>query len=396
MKIFDAAKSVYANAKGLFRKVKTSVSESWGRKRRIFGGMPGYTLATNETIFAAVSKLSNSVASLPLKLYKDFQPINTQIADTLANAPNENMTSFRFFRTIEAMRNTTGNAYVIKEYDNRMQLRSLHILDPTVVEPIVEEYSGELWYEIRGTNGTYYAHNMEILHFTHIHTAGYKGISPLAVLKNTIDFDKEVRKFSLEQMESSIRASFILKTAANLSTEKRQEILENFSNFYSENGGVLIQETGFELEPIERQFIDSKVFEVEKITRVRVATVYNMPAHMLGGEGQSYQSMEQSSLEFVQGTIIPIIRQYEQELNNKLLTQRERLQGLYFKFNVNALLRGDMRTRGEFYFKGVRSGWFTPNEIRQYEELPPKNGGEKLYMSRDLSPIDDRKEVKQQ
>jgi phage portal protein BeeE len=77
-------------------------------------------------------------------------------------------------------------------------------------------------------------------------------------------------------------------------------------------------------------------------------------------------------------------------LNRKLLTKQERLRGLGFKFNVNALLRGDSKTRGEFYFKGIRSGWFTPNEVRAYEELPPLPGGDVLYMSKDLSPIDDR------
>ena len=77
----------------------------------------------------------------------------------------------------------------------------------------------------------------------------------------------------------------------------------------------------------------------------------------------------------------------EQELNRKLLTPVERRRGWYFKFNTNALLRGDMKTRGEFYFKGIRSGWFKPNEVRAYEDLPPESGGDKLYMSKDLFPI---------
>ena len=85
--------------------------------------------------------------------------------------------------------------------------------------------------------------------------------------------------------------------------------------------------------------------------------------------------------------LVPIVRQYEQELNRKLLNLNDRRTGLYFKFNTNALLRGDMKTRGEFYFKGIRSGWFKPNEVRALEDLPPEKGGDELYMSKDLSPI---------
>lgn len=366
--------------------------EKWFRGGvSIFQGRGGHTLATNETIFAAVTRLSNSMASLPLKLYRDFTPQNTTLSDVLENAPNPNMTSFDFIRIMETLRNTKGNAYAMVEYDNRFQVKALNILDPDRVEPVIEADTGELWYQILGDKGIYYVHNLDMIHVKHIHGFGYKGINPLDVLKNTIDFDREVRKFTLDTLDSSIKSSFIFKYSSHLSPEKKKEILDNMRDFYKENGGVLIQEQGVEIDPINRNFIDSKVFEVEKITRSRVATVYNMPPHMLGEtERMNYNSMEQLALEFVQGTMIPIVRQYEQEFNRKLLTPQERLRGLYFKFNVNALLRGDMRTRGEFYFKGVRSGLFKPNEIRAWEELPPETGGDKLYMSRDLSPIDDR------
>lgn len=121
-----------------------------------------------------------------------------------------------------------------------------------------------------------------------------------------------------------------------------------------------------------------------------MATVFNMPVHMLGEtEGASYSTVEQLYHEFVQGTLVSIVRQYEQEFNRKLLTASERRRGLEFKFNVNALLRGDTKTRGDFYHKGIRSGWFTPNEVRAYEEKPPLPGGDELYMSKDLAPIND-------
>ena len=363
----------------------------WFEPFNIFTRQSSNTLASNETIFSAVSRLSNSMGALPLKLLrKDFQPVTDHPSAELINQPNPNMTSFDFLRTMEALRDTEGNAYAMKEYDMRYQPKSLWILDPNKVEPMIEATTRELWYEIEGDNGLYYVHNMDIIHLKHIHGYGYKGISPTKVLSNTIDFDGKVKQFSLDQMNTAVRASFILEMAGTLSETKKKEVLASFASFYKENGGVLLQEMGTKITPIERKFMDTKVFEAEKITRQRVASVYNMPAHMLGEtEGASYSSMEQMALEYVQNTLTPIVTQYEKEFNRKLLTAEDRRQGMYFKFNLNALLRGDMRTRGDFYFKGVRSMLFKPNEIRAWEDLPPEPGGDKLYVSGDLYPVDE-------
>ncbi|HDR4727322.1 phage portal protein [Bacillus cereus] len=349
-------------------------------------------LANNETIFAAVSRLSNSLATLPLKLYKDFYPItNNRMADLMNTSPNPNMTSFDFIRTMEVFRDIEGNAYALKRYNYRFQVEALDILDPTRVEPVLEEKSKELYYEIHGDDGErYYVHNMDMIHVKHIHTSGYKGIKPIHVLRDSLDYDAQVKEFSLAQMENGIKASFVLKIATNMNDDKKKSMLKSFKEFYSTNGsGVIIVDNGSDLKEISRDFIDTKVFEVERITRSRVATVYNIPPHMLGDfSNANFSSMEQQSLEFLQNTLIPIVRMYEQEFNKKLLSVTERSQGLTFKFNVNALLRGDIQTRGEFYSKGIRSGWFKPNEVRAYEELPPVNGGDVLLISGDLYPID--------
>lgn len=365
---------------------------SWFRNGlSIFKGKSGGELASNETIFAAVSRLSNSLAVLPIKLYQEYKPVYTELNDLVANAPNRNMTSFGFIRLLETHRNVYGNGYALKKYNRFYEVEALLVLDPTRVEPVVEQDTDELWYMVRGDKGTYYVHNMDMVHVNHVQTSqnGYRGISPIDVLRGTIDFDAAVRKFTLDQLDSSIKASFILKLAAHVGADKKKEIWENFAKFYQENGGVIIQEPGVEIKEINRNFIDSKVFEVEKITRSRVATVFNMPVTMVGEtDGASYSSMEQMSLEFVTYTLLPIVRQYEQEFNRKLLTAQQRQRGLYFKFTLGALLRGDMATRGEFYFKMIRSGVFKPNEARAWEELPPEDGGDKLYISGDLYPID--------
>lgn len=362
---------------------------SWMGKT--FFGIDNSTLATNETIFSVVTRLSNSMATLPLKLYKNYEVTHNAASDVLINDPNPNMTGFEFIRNLETARNEKGNGYALIERNIRLQPTQLTLINPDYVVPIIESETKELWYEILGEDGNrYYVHNMEMLHVKHIvGSNSLKGISPIKVLSNANEFDKAVREFSLKEMQSA-PMSFILKYGANVDSEKRQRVIEDFKRFYKDNGGILFQEPGVEINELERKYVAADTFVTERITRSRVANVYNIPVTMLNDtEGQSYSSNEQLMRMYVDLTLMPIVRQYEQEFNRKLLTPAERKAGYYFKFNTKALLRADTATQADYYTKAIRSGWLSQDEVRQLEDMPPVGGNaSKLWVSGDLYPID--------
>ncbi|MCY8609891.1 phage portal protein [Bacillus haynesii] len=355
----------------------------------VFNSRADHTLVSSEAVFAAVSRLSNSISSMPLKLYKEYRPTASASSSLLTDQPNSNMTSEEFINVLEVHRNVHGNGYAMKKYNSRYQVEALEILDPLRVFPVYEEETKELWYQVFGDTGVFYVHNLNMIH---VHTTtkdGKTGISRLDVLRGTLDFDAEVRSFSLEQMDGA-KLSFILKLDANLDEEKLQRAYESFQTFYKDNGGVLIQEAGTELKQIQKNFIDKNVFDVDKVTRSRVASVFHLPLFMVGeseGNGAT-QKTEELYSNFVKGTILPIVRHYEAEFDRKLLTLEERKSGHYFKFNMNALLRADTAVRGNFYQQGIRSGFLTPNEVRAWEELPPLPGGDVLLASKDLFPLE--------
>ncbi|MED1922942.1 MULTISPECIES: phage portal protein [Bacillus] len=384
----------WSNVRSFFRgapeakaAIKKDIAHWFIPRASIFGNYGEQSLADNETVFSAVSRLSNTMASLPIKAYKNYQPIESQASELLTYAPNHNMTSGEMIGLLETHRAVYGNAYAIKRYGMRYEVIGLEVLDPSRVQPIVEETTRELWYEVFGDNGNYFVHNMDMIHVKHVSIDGLKGISPLKVLRGALDFDRDVRTFSLEQMDGA-KISFILELATQLDEPRKAKMLENFKSFYRDNGGILIQEQGVKIRELKKEFIDTKAFEVEKVTRSRVAQAFNIPLYMLGETQGSVSNMEQLYIDYVQGTLMPIATQYEKEFNRKLLTDQERKAGYYFKFSMNALLRGDMQTRGNFYQQGIRSGWFKPNEVRAWEDLPPEKGGDTLYLSKDLFPID--------
>lgn len=386
MKWFDRIKNSFKAAVDGWKGKAYDFSNWFGRR---FWGIDNSQLATNETIFSVITRLSNTVSSLPLKLYQNYDLKMNRSSDVLINRPNENMHGFDFINKMEVSRNETGNAYAVIMRDIRMQVDSIIPLDPSYVVPFVNLDDDTLWYQVDGAGGTYYFHNMNMIHVKHITgNSRWAGISPLDVLKNTLDYDRAVQEFSLSEMQK--KDSFFLTYGANVSAEKRQEVVDNFRDFYRENGGILFREPGVEIDEIDKKYYSSDTLNSEKITRSRVANVFNVPSMFLNdSDGQAMSSNEQLMIQFVQMTLTPICRQYEHEFNRKLLTEHDRINGYYFKFNLGGLLRGDTSSRSQFYRDGIRNGWFTQNEVRRFEDLPPVEGNaSKLWVSGDLYPID--------
>jgi HK97 family phage portal protein len=377
-----AAKAAVAGWSG-----KTFDFTNWAG--RIFWGIDNGKLATNESIFSVISRLANTLSSLPIKLYQNYDLQMNQAADVVINNPNPNMTSFEVFNKIEVARNETGNGYAIIIRDLRMQPEKLLPIDSSYVTPFVNTDDGDLWYEVRGNSGTYYFHNMNMFHVKHITgTSRWAGISPLKVLKNTMEYDKAVQEFSLNEMQK--KDSFILEYGANIDAKKRQEVIDDFKRFYQDNGGILFKEPGVNVIDMERKYFASDTLASERITRSRVANVFNVPVSFLNDtEGQGFSSNEQLMIQFVQMGLSPTVRQYEQELNRKLLTPAERKAGFYFKFKLGGLLRGDTASRTNFYQAMVRCSVMEPDEVRELEDLPPRGGmAAKLWISGDMYPLE--------
>jgi len=83
----------------------------------------------------------------------------------------------------------------------------------------------------------------------------------------------------------------------------------------------------------------------------------------------------------------PYLVQWEQAAALKWLTMEE-MNYMYFRFNRDALLRTDAKTRGETLEKAIFSGRLTPNEARQIEDLSAYTGGDRHYMPANMMAIE--------
>ena len=85
--------------------------------------------------------------------------------------------------------------------------------------------------------------------------------------------------------------------------------------------------------------------------------------------------------------MMPVIRDWEEELNRKIFTRAERAAGYYVRFNLAGLLRGTPKERGEFYHYGITDGWLDRNEVRVMEDLNPRKGLSEMLISVNARPL---------
>lgn len=368
---------------------KQNIKRSW-LPHWLYGD---YTLKNNELLFSAVSRISNALSAMPVQLYRGSSPVKNDLNDLVSFSPNPNITSCQFFKTLEACRDTSGNCYALKIFDTNGILVRLDILDPSRVKPILDTDSNELWYKITPEQGTeYYIHNFYMIHIPFISTNGYSGVNPVAVLYDTLQYSENIQNFSVKQLDQGVNAAIVLEAPANLGDNQKSQMIDAFMKTYREtSGNILLLESGVTAKSLNLSPVDSKLFEVEKITRSKVAMVYNIPPHFLGDYSDtSFSSQEQQMLEFLMLTMLPIVTAYEQELNRKLLTREQRKRGYKFKFDMNAILRADAATQAEVDYKAVRSAWKTVDEVRLSHNLPPLPGGigKKAVISQDLATLE--------
>ena len=348
-------------------------------------------LSGSEAIYAAVSRISNTIASLPLNLYKgDSIAGEHDLERLIAYEPNPMMTAYTFRQAMEAYRNTEGTAYALIVPDASDRPVRLDVLDPAHVTPMREKETQEVWYDIQFENGDRIrVHHSRVIALQHMSANGERGIRPIDVLRGTLQYDQKIREFSLKQMDGVNSGVILTVPGQGLSQDRKRTVIEQFLTAYRESGGqVVILEGGVDAKMFQSSPVDPKVLDVEKITRNRVATVYNLPPHMLGNfEGLSYNTAEQLMLEYLQMTVQPIVRQWEDELNRKLLTWEMLRQGYAFRFTLSDFWRADAQTMADRYQKGIRGGWFTPNEVRRMEGLPADPDGNELLVARDMVPL---------
>ena len=355
------------------------------------------TALQTTAVYACVRILSETLASLPLHLYKYTDSGKEKATDNplyrlLHDEPNPEMTSFVLRETLMSHLLLWGNAYAQVIRDGRGQILALYPLLPEKME-IDRLDSGELYYEYQTDKGKVILRKEEVLHIPGLGFDGIKGQSPIAMAKNAIGMAIATEEYGAKFFSNGANPGGVLEHPGVVKDPKR--VRDSWNAVYqgsSNSHRVAVLEEGMKFTPIgippeQAQFIATRKFQINEIARI-----FRIPPHMIGDlEKSSFSNIEQQSLEFVKYTLDPWVVRWEMALQKALLSPTEK-EEYFIKFNVDGLLRGDYQSRMSGYSVGRQNGWLSANDIRELENLnliPKELGGDLYLINGNMTKLED-------
>lgn len=321
------------------------------------------------TVYACVYRIASTVASLGLEIYvrdgRDVNVANMHPAYQVLDNPNDENTPYEFWETLVASALVYGCGFAIIERNNRgyaERLIPVHYYDVDI-----KEINGERIYSVRDY-GVVMPDNM--LEVCNMHR-----MSPIRLHRENIGLAKAAQDFGSEYFGQKGQMTGVLASDQPLRKEQ-MDVIQNSWNSSSMNAGTKLLPFGFKYQrititPDEAQFIETRKFQAEEICRI-----YSVPPSLVQLPSQTtYNNVEQQNLQFARHTIAPWAKRIEQEIDRKLIQSFER-PGIYSKFNMNDLYRGDLAGRTNFYTQMLQSGVMSINEVRAKEQMNPVEGGD--------------------
>ena len=362
--------------------------------------------ATSEaTYYACLKVLTEAIGKLPLKIQQYTPDGGVRIAREhpyfrmLNERPNRYMTASSFWGTCEQFRDDRGNAYVWIDTRDPKHPQLWH-LDPSSVQVYYDNARklsdvADVYYRYTTASGTLTLSSEEVLHFrSHYTEDGITGISVRDQLSATLRGNIKAQEFINKTIESGMTAKSVLNYTGSLNDANVQALVKEVTRYakgeMKDKGidQIVPMPVGFSLTPLNLKLADSQFLELRQYSALQIASAFGVKPYQVGDYTKSsYASAEAQQLSFLVDTLLFIVKQYEEELTYKLLTDEEVTKGYHIKFNVAVILRADQKTQVETLRSAVSGFLMTPNEARERLDLPSKEGGDQLIGNGSTIPI---------
>lgn len=357
----------------------------------VFGGVEsrsGVTVnedsaLTFSAVYRCVTLISDTISSIPLNVYqytdtgKEIYPTHP-LFKLLHDEPCEMHTSTEWRQLMQASALLWGNGYSKIVRDKYYLPMWLDWIAPSIVEPyqiIRSDGTKALRYKIITTGEIIEADNM--IHIKAVTFDGISGRSPIEIAKDSIGLGLAAERFGSEFFANGASFSGILHSDQALKKDQMDLVKDSWQKSHTGEGrrfktpflpfGVKYDMIG--VPPEQAQFMLTRKFQLSEIARI-----YGVPLHMLADlERSSFNNIEHQGIEFVTNTMRPWAVKWEQELNRKLLPEKDKGK-VYTKFNLEGLLRGDSVARATYLKTMVETDIYTRNEAREYEDKNPLPG----------------------
>lgn len=382
-----------------------AVSVGWG------DGPTWANVAVGETTqfritaaFRAIRLISETVGTLPLALYRKTargreHATDHPLYDLIRYQPNPNMTPIEWKESMAVSLVTMGQAYnYIGRFASTGRVYSIQPVPKARCRPELK-MDGTVVYHYTTLQGR----QLELGRSDVCPIKGFgnvgalEGLAPHQVHAESMALSVAVERYGAQFFGSGGRPTAVLETemseagAATKTAEQQEQTRAKFAQRVKEawaDGRLPILPRGLKYKPVatdnnEAQFIETRRHQVAEVARI-----YNIPADVLGEtDKSSYSKGELANKQLLDYTLMPYLVRIEQALASSLLTAQERREGLYFKFDVRHLLRGDSTQRAAYYLSMRAAGAMSQDEVRELEDMDLR-GADDLHVPLNMAPSD--------
>lgn len=350
-------------------------------------------------VFGCIQVKSQDMAKIPLVLYRRLgrngedgreEAYGDPVWKLFRLAPNPYMTPYVFRATMQANKDTVGNAYAVIERDKNGVPVALWPRSSDDVSVRVKD--GRPVYEITegGAKKTYEA--AQIFHLKGLSRDGLSGISPIEAFREGIGLGLGYQSHAANTFRNQARPSLLVTNPnVSLSKEKALEVSDAITkqaSGTSNAGKVLVTWGGFDIKPWGFSNKDSEYIEAARLSNEDACRIWRMPPYKVMDYTQSaYANMATASEEYVNDTLRPDQVNWEQEIASKLLDERKRLV-YYAEHDNDSILKGTPTERATVENMRLMNGTSTINEVRRSHNWKPVNGGDKNRTQMQMVPID--------
>jgi HK97 family phage portal protein len=352
-------------------------------------------------VYAPIRLISSSISVMPLELFTRLSNGGRERADALPlfdlvhNRPNTWQSSARWRKTMTESMLAWGNAYA----------RIVNPVAPTALEPLhprrtfpYRDESGRLWYRHHPRRGGVETlAPFEVLHLRYgpgRDDEDLEAESPIVAHRETIALAMAASEYLSRFFGNGAVPRGVLKADGPMTREVAQQTRQDWEDRYKgiENAHqVAVLPMGLTFEPPGMTHTDAQVLELYRQVCSDIAhKVYGIPPHLTGDTDKSTSwgtGIEQQGIGYIQYVLQPILEEWEQALDNTLLTPAQR-RSTFFEMNVDGLMRGDFKTRMEGFALAIQWGLMTPNEVRRRMNLAPIPDGDSRLQPLNMAPAE--------
>ena len=201
----------------------------------------------------------------------------------------------------------------------------------------------------------------------------------LKLLQDTIEAAAATSQFAARFWENNAQPSTILTTKAKIDPEGKAAIKTDWTTRFSgarNAGSVAVLDQEMDAKFLAHDAKQSQYIETRGFYVVELARALGVPPHVVFELSRAtFSNIEQQSLELI---LYSMMGHFERVA--AAATHQFAEPGHFYEFLVDALLKGDIKSRYEAYSIAIDKGILNPNEVRRRENENDREGGDEYRL----------------